>query len=107
MSPLLVWALRLVLDLSPDIIDAYRAWHRLKTNIRPSDAAPEDGRILVRAHLQHLKRSGGTLPAYIGSTGQCLANHRRVGAVDERPLINISFLAGQLGLVRAIKFAAR
>jgi hypothetical protein len=100
MSPLLVWALRCVLDLAPDIIDAHRAWRRLKLNIRPSNAAPADGLRLVRAHLQHLKASGGTLPAYIGHTGQRLGNHWRVGAADERPLINISFLAGQLGVTR-------
>ncbi|MEU9662848.1 hypothetical protein [Streptomyces chartreusis] len=100
MSPLLVWALRLVLDLAPDIIDAHWAWRRLKLNIRPSDATPADGLRLVRAHLQHLKASGGTLPAYIGSTGQRLGNHWRDGAAGERPLTNISFLAGQLGVTR-------
>lgn len=100
MSPLLVWALRLVLDLAPDIIDAHWAWRRLKTNIRPSNAAPDDGLALARAYLQHLKKNGGTLPAYIGNAGQRLANHRRAGAADQRPLINISFLAGQLGVTR-------
>ncbi|WP_435217973.1 hypothetical protein [Streptomyces sp. bgisy034] len=100
MSPLLIWALRLVLDLAPDIIDAHWAWRRLKTNIRPRDAAAADGLRLVRAYLQHLKASGGSLPAYIGSTGQHLGNHWRADAADERPLINISFLAGQLGVTR-------
>lgn len=98
MSPLLVWALRAVLDLAPDIIDAHWAWRRLKTNIRPAHAVPKDGLKLVRAHLKQLKISGGALPAYIGSHGRHFTQHPRAGAAEDRPLINISFLAGQLGV---------
>jgi len=36
----------------------------------------------------------------IGHTGQRLGNHWRADAAGERPLINISFLAGQLGVTR-------
>ncbi|MFI6360151.1 hypothetical protein ACIBJF_48220 [Streptomyces sp. NPDC050743] len=67
MSPLLVWALRVVHGLAPDIINAHSAWRRLKTNIRPAHAAPKHGLKLVRAHLEQLKTSGGALPEYIDS----------------------------------------
>ncbi|MEU6091013.1 hypothetical protein ABZ865_30405 [Streptomyces sp. NPDC047085] len=96
MSPLLVWALGVVLDLAPDIIDAHWTWRRLKTNIRTAHAAPRDGLKLVRAHLGQLKSSGGALPAYIGSHGRHFT--QRPGGTDDRPLINISFLAGQSGV---------
>ncbi|MFJ5817487.1 hypothetical protein ACIQGT_26845 [Streptomyces sp. NPDC093108] len=84
MSPLLIWAVRLVLDLAPDITSAYRKWHDLKTGLR-SAHAPDEWSIICD-HLHHLKVTGGSLPGYIGKRG------------PSRISVNRHFLAVRLGV---------
>ncbi|KOG52056.1 hypothetical protein ADK76_33395 [Streptomyces griseoflavus] len=95
MSPLLVWALRTVVDLSADILAAYREWQRLTARIRPpGTAVAGQGRVL-RDWLQQQRRNGGRLPTYTGHTERCLA---RQHTASGRPPLNNQYLAGLLNL---------
>ncbi|MGI5453525.1 hypothetical protein ACQEWB_10200 [Streptomyces sp. CA-249302] len=96
MSPLLVWCLRMVIDLAPDITAAYFEWQRLTTRIRQPGDAPPDGRELVRAHIERLMAAGGKVPIFIGGVGK--TNEKLCLPAGERPPISASMLAGQLGV---------
>ncbi|WP_392756808.1 hypothetical protein [Streptomyces sp. LN590] len=95
MSPLLIWAVRLVLDLAPDITSAYRKWHELQAKTR---SGVRGGYGIVRDHLIHLKDTSGSLPGYIGHRGETLMNYNRADRDDSGPGVNRIFLAAQLGV---------
>lgn len=62
MSPLLLWSLRTVTDLAPDILAAWR--HEQYMLARISERATPGGRDRIRAYLRQLRESGGELPTY-------------------------------------------
>ena len=67
MSPLLVWALRLVEDLSPDILAAVRLHDRLAGGIR--ERARRGDREKVADHCRRLRDAGAPLPGFASRTG--------------------------------------
>ncbi|MFI7103124.1 hypothetical protein ACIBK8_27660 [Streptomyces sp. NPDC050161] len=96
MSPLIIWAVRLVLDLGPDIVDAYRAWYALRAKTC-LDRTPGEYDI-VRSHLLHLKDTGGSLPGYVGKRGAPLMEHNRTHWGSSSQGVNRLLLAAQLGV---------
>lgn len=92
MSPLLVWALRTVLDLGPDIVSAVHEHRRLLSRI-PAQAVP-GGAQKARDHLRRLIATGQTLPTAAGPQTAAITA-RRGGAL---PPLATSFLAGTLGV---------
>ncbi|MFG2917020.1 hypothetical protein ACGF0D_29550 [Kitasatospora sp. NPDC048298] len=60
MSPLLVWAIRMVTDLAPDILAAVRERERLLARAAPS--AVKSGRATIRDHLRQLVDGGQKIP---------------------------------------------
>ncbi|QDO45842.1 hypothetical protein FNV62_55020 [Streptomyces sp. RLB3-17] len=92
MSPLLVWALRTVLDFGADILAAAHEHRRLLAAI-PARATP-GGVDVVRNHLRGLIAAGRQLPASTGPAATALAT-RYDGALP--PMAN-SFLAAVLGV---------
>ncbi|MFF0066621.1 hypothetical protein ACFYRC_34910 [Streptomyces sp. NPDC005279] len=90
MAPLLVWALRTVLDLGPDILAAARTHRRLLAAI--PDRAPRDGTETAVAHLRGLLAAGQKLPSS-GATGATAVRARYSGPLP--PMAN-TFLAGTL-----------
>ncbi|MFB8776302.1 hypothetical protein [Streptomyces broussonetiae] len=92
MSPLLVWALRTVLDLGEDIVAATREHRRLLASI-PAQATP-GGIETVRDHMRRLLASGQRLPASVGPAAAAVA--ARYGG--ELPPMANTFLAAALGV---------
>ncbi|OEV10548.1 hypothetical protein [Streptomyces nanshensis] len=92
MSPLLVWALRTVLDMGDDIVAAAREHRRLLDSI-PTRATP-GGIDIVRDHLRQMLAGGQRLPASAGPTVTALSA-RYGGALP--PMAN-TFLAATLGV---------
>ncbi|WP_234540614.1 hypothetical protein [Streptomyces shenzhenensis] len=101
MAPLLVWALRTVLDLSPDILAVAREHRRLLAAI-PGRAAP-GGTEAVVAHLRGLLAAGEKLPSS-GASGATAVRARYGGALP--PMAN-TFLAGTLGVTTSQAARAR
>jgi hypothetical protein len=100
MSPLLVWALRTVTELGPDILSAWRETRRLFDRI-PSAPKP-GGRDDIRAYLQRLRDTGQPLPVFTGhQTGALTHAHQatRPGKTTRvRPLVHNRLIAGMLGV---------
>ncbi|WP_326809885.1 hypothetical protein OIE62_38975 [Streptomyces scopuliridis] len=92
MAPLLVWALRMVLELSEDILAAAREHRRLLAAI-PDRAAP-GGTEAALAYLRGLLADGRKLPA--SGTPAATAVTARYGAA--LPPMAITFLAATLGV---------
>ncbi|MFE5374101.1 hypothetical protein [Streptomyces mirabilis] len=90
MSPLLVWALRMVTDLAPDILAAYREWRRLDANA--AAATTPEGYDQLRAYVQQLRDFGRPFPTFAGR--QRAAIQRRYG----RPPLARRYMAGLLGI---------
>ncbi|MFE5372773.1 hypothetical protein [Streptomyces mirabilis] len=92
MSPLLVWALRVVLDFAGDIVAAARE-HRCLLAAVPARATP-GGVDLVRGHLRDLIAAGRLLPASTGPAATAVtARHR-----STLPPLASTFLAATLGV---------
>lgn len=97
MSPLLVWALRTVTDLAPDILAAWRERQRLMANL-PAKAKPGRDREAQRRlhqYFAHLRDTGQSIPVYIG-----VAPNLDKGRTDEgrRSAISPTFIAATLGI---------
>jgi hypothetical protein len=101
MAPLLVWALRTVLDLSPDILAAAREHRRLLATI--PDRAPRGGTETAVAHLRGLLAAGQQLPSS-GAPGATAVRARFGGPLP--PMAN-TFLAGTLGVTTSQVARAR
>ncbi|AZP22898.1 integrase [Streptomyces aquilus] len=101
MAPLLVWALRMVLDLSPDILAAAREHRRLLAAI--PDRAPRGGTETAVAHLRGLLAAGQQLPSS-GAPGATAVRARFGGPLP--PMAN-TFLAGTLGVTTSQVARAR
>ncbi|MFF5781793.1 hypothetical protein ACFY7Y_33370 [Streptomyces virginiae] len=94
MSPLLVWALRMVLDLAPDILAARREWQRLEAAVVPPGSAPRDGRDRLRAYMRQLRASGEGIPAYRGRSTRAVSARWDTSG----PAANVRFIAGLLAV---------
>ncbi|MFF1657762.1 hypothetical protein [Streptomyces sp. NPDC058255] len=90
MSPLLVWALRLVTDLAPDILAAYREWRQLDANT--AAATTPEGYDRLRDYVRQLRTCGRPFPTFAGR--QRAAIQRRYG----RPPLARRYVAGLLGI---------
>ncbi|MFJ8694213.1 hypothetical protein [Streptomyces roseolilacinus] len=101
MAPLLVWALRTVLDLSPDILAAAREHRRLLAAIPAR--APLGGAEAAVAHLRGLLAAGEKLPSS-GAPGATAVRARYGGALP--PMAN-AFLASTLGVTTSQVARAR
>ncbi|MGV2921695.1 hypothetical protein, partial [Streptomyces alfalfae] len=101
MAPLLVWALRTVLDLSPDILAAAREHRRLLAAI--PDRAPRGGTETAVAHLRGLLAAGQQLPSS-GAPGATAVRARFGGPL---PPMAITYLAGTLGVTTSQVARAR
>ncbi|MGW6508916.1 hypothetical protein ACWGCP_15390, partial [Streptomyces niveus] len=64
MSPLLVWALRTVTDLAPDVLAAWRVFHDWNRQLAPEPVP--GGRDAIRDYLGGLRAGGQVLPTYVG-----------------------------------------
>ncbi|MEU3296650.1 hypothetical protein ABZ722_30445 [Streptomyces longwoodensis] len=101
MAPLLAWALRTVLDLSPDILAAAREHRRLLAAI--PDRAPRGGTEAAVVHLRGLLAAGQRLPSS-GAPGATAVRARSGGPLP--PMAN-TFLAGTLGVTTSQVARAR
>ncbi|MFJ9756661.1 hypothetical protein [Streptomyces sp. NPDC101149] len=102
MSPLLVWALRVVLDLAPDIIAA--RWEHQRLLDRIPDRAVYGQRSVAVDYLRKLVAKGRPIPAYRGALTRSLdAAHakRNGGSRAFRAFPNLRMIAGTLGVTAA------
>ncbi|MGV9884839.1 hypothetical protein [Streptomyces sp. NPDC003006] len=98
MSPLLVWALRTVTGLAPDILAA-RAEMRSFLNNTPTSAQP-GGQDKIRAYLQQLDETGQPVPGFNNLRIQTIRQshqHRTDSAPPPLPVHN-QYIAGLLGV---------
>ncbi|MER5744795.1 hypothetical protein ABT097_16185 [Streptomyces sp. NPDC002225] len=97
MSPLLVWSLRMVLDLGPDILAAWRERRRLLDRTR--EASPRGDSQVVVDYLQGLIAQGKPLPGFSGFQEDAIkASVRSRGGKGILPSLNRQFIAGTLGV---------
>jgi hypothetical protein len=95
MSPLLIWALRMVSDFADDIITARHAAQRLRANI--PDQRRHDGTAVVRAWLDKLNAAGQPLPG--AAQPHLRPRSDRSGKQPARAApVNITYIAGLLGV---------
>ncbi|SDC65633.1 integrase [Actinokineospora iranica] len=94
MSPLLVWAIRFVTDLAPDILAAREESIRLLANV-PQVRSPGEDAVLT-AYFEHLRTTGQPLPGttWFGARGRLLADrpHNAGTAISGR------YIAATLGI---------
>ncbi len=93
MSPLLVWALRMVTDFAGDILAARTVHRRLEANI-PTTGRPE-GRADIRAWLDWQLASGRPLP---GCSLPGLAHRAKRRTTTLTAPVSLRFIAGTLGV---------
>lgn len=97
MSPLVVWAIRVVTDFAPDILAAYREARRIKDAIPVK--AVKGGRQALDAYLRQLRASGQPLPTLKSRTVSMVT--ARAGRGDDttgwRP-VHRQFIAGVVGV---------
>ncbi|MEU9565535.1 hypothetical protein AB0D16_26505 [Streptomyces sp. NPDC048161] len=98
MSPLLVWALRTLTDLAPDILAA-RAQMRRILNNTPKSAQP-GGRDKLRAYLRHLDQTGQPVPGFNSLRIQTIrqAHQRRTNSAPPPLPVHNQYVAGLLGV---------
>lgn len=99
MSPLLVWSLRVVTDLAPDILAAIAEHRRLLACIPASVAGP--ARDVLERYFADLRETGRPIPVYAGSVAdrRAKATLARTGHDQgQRPGVNQTFIAGTLGI---------
>ncbi|MFK0143228.1 hypothetical protein [Streptomyces murinus] len=101
MAPLLVWALRTVLDLSPDVLAAAREQRWLLAAI--PDRAARGGTETAVEHLRSLLAAGQRLPSS-GAPGATAVSARYRESLP--PMAN-TFLAGTLGVTTSQVARAR
>lgn len=107
MSPLLVWALRMVMDLGPDILAAWHERQRLLDRI--PEKSPRGSLWVVVHYLRDLIGKGEPLPAFSGfqTRGATAAARARSGR-EPLPSLNQQFITGTLGVsVHAFTAARR
>ncbi|MBT2401471.1 hypothetical protein [Streptomyces sp. ISL-100] len=98
MSPLLVWAIRMVTEFAPDILAAVRERKRLLARMAPTTV--KGGRARIREHFTRLVASGQKIPTDIRRAIEPTAGRRSAGATtapgDGRMPVAAQFLAGLL-----------
>lgn len=97
MSPLLVWSLRMVLDLGPDILAAWRERKRLLERTREPSARGDSHKVV--AYLKDLIARGKPLPGYSGyqARGIKMSAQSR-GSQEGLPALNRAYVAGIVGV---------
>ncbi|MFB7266278.1 hypothetical protein ACFCXH_29645, partial [Streptomyces nojiriensis] len=97
MSPLLVYALRMVLELGPDILAAWNERRRLLDRSR--EASPRGDSHVVVDYLKGLIAEGRPLPGFSGIQGGAIAaSIRSRGGEGTLPSLNRQYIAGTLGV---------
>ncbi|MEV7145392.1 hypothetical protein AB0O05_02695 [Streptomyces sp. NPDC093084] len=91
MSPLLVWSLRMVTDLAPDITTSLREWRRLAANTAAT-STPE-GSERLRTFCHALRAADGAFPTYAGVQRAAYDRH-----TNRRPPLARAYLAGLLAI---------
>ncbi|MFF0626735.1 hypothetical protein [Streptomyces sp. NPDC004296] len=108
MSPLLVWAVRMVIDLAPDIIAANRERQRLLDRI-PAKAI-RGGSAAAIGYLRRLIAGGKPVPRYVGNRADRLDRlyPERFSLKSRRNFLHKKLIAGTLSLtIPQIDVAAR
>ncbi|WHM36280.1 hypothetical protein [Streptomyces sp. BPTC-684] len=97
MSPLLVWSLRMVLDLGPDILAAWRERKCLLDRTREPSARGDSQKVVD--YLKDLIARRQPLPGYSGyqTRGIKLSAQSR-GSEGRLPALNRSYVAGIVGV---------
>ncbi|WP_129265673.1 hypothetical protein [Streptomyces sp. M3] len=97
MSPLLVWSLRMVLDLGPDILAALREHKRLLDRTREPSARGDSQKVVD--YLKDLMARGKPLPSFSGyQTRGIKASAQSRGGERGLPALNRSYVAGIVGV---------
>ncbi|MFD5782637.1 hypothetical protein [Streptomyces sp. NPDC126933] len=97
MSPLLVWSLRMVLDLGPDILAAWREHKRLLERTRGPSARGDSQKVVD--YLKDLIARGKPLPGFSGyQTRGITVSARSRGSEGGLPALNRAYVAGVVGV---------
>ncbi|MFE1091626.1 hypothetical protein ACFW5K_30600 [Streptomyces albidoflavus] len=97
MSPLLIWSLRMVLDLGPDILAAWREHKRLLDRAREPSARGDSQKVID--YLKDLIARGKPLPGFSGyQTSGIKASAQSRGGEAGLPALNRSYVAGIVGV---------
>ncbi|MGW7278855.1 hypothetical protein ACWGIV_11225 [Streptomyces sp. NPDC054844] len=100
MSPLLVWALRMVTDLAPDVLAAWRESRRLVANLPPKAERGLKGRAVrqrLREYFGGLRAAGKPVPTYGGYLAPNLAKAAMARGAT-RDAVSATFIGGMLGV---------
>ncbi|KAF5994537.1 hypothetical protein [Streptomyces sp. WAC00263] len=97
MSPLLVWSLRTVLELGPDILAAWRERQRLLDRTHQGSARGDSQKVVD--YLQGLIAEGKLLPGFSGyQNGAIKESARSRGGDEVLPALNRQYIAGIVGV---------
>lgn len=98
MSPLLVWALRTLTDLAPDILSARAEMRRILINTATS--SQPGGQDKIRAYLQQLDETGQPVPGFNSLRIQTIrqAHQHRTGSAAPPLPVHNQYIAGLLGV---------
>jgi len=99
MGPLLIWAMRMVDDLSGDILAAWAERQRLLEVARTSTATPA-GQAALQAYLRPLIASQAPLPA-IADNGKALLARSYIGGITSASRYQVSQVISREGLAAA------
>ncbi|MFF5755193.1 hypothetical protein ACFY7A_07080 [Streptomyces longwoodensis] len=100
MSPLLVWALRVITDLAPDILAAWRESRRLLANLPPKSERGLKGRAVrqrLREYFDGLRAAGKPVPTHGGYLAPSLAKAATARGAT-REAMSATFIGGMLGV---------
>jgi hypothetical protein len=81
MGPLLVWAMRVVENFSPDILAAHRERGRMIEVAEQMAQVPGKGKDTLTAYLERVKRTGAPIPSRAGKSDRELATLYIAGLV--------------------------
>ncbi|MCX4996188.1 hypothetical protein OG739_26170 [Streptomyces longwoodensis] len=100
MSPLLVWSLRVITDLAPDILAAWRESRRLLANLPPKSERGLKGRAVrqrLHEYFDELRAAGKPVPTYGGYLAPSLAKAATARGAT-REAMSATFIGGMLGV---------
>lgn len=101
MAPLLVWALRMVTDLAPDVLGAWRERNRLLGNIPTKSERGASGRLSqhrLREYFEDLREHGKPVPLYAGYLAPSLTKVAATRGSSRPGVIAATFIGGVLGV---------
>ncbi len=96
MGPLLIWAMRMVDDLSGDIIAAWAERQRLTEAARATTATPA-GTVALEAYLRSLVASGTALPATVNQ-GKAVVAKYYIGGITGASVGQVELIRRRDGL---------